>query len=46
MTFLEPPQKPQQPKVVSSNISEATEKDWQVFFTEQENLDYLREFNR
>jgi hypothetical protein len=46
MTLLEPPQKPQQPKVVPSKISEATEKDWQDFFTEQENLDYLREFDR
>jgi len=46
MTSLEPPKKPQETKTVPSKISEATEEDWQDFFTEQENLDYLREFDR
>ena len=35
-----------EPKPVPSKITEATEEDWQDFFAEQENLDYLREFDR
>jgi hypothetical protein len=46
MTLLDPPQRPEKPQPVPSKITEATEKDWEDFFAEQENLDYLREFDR
>jgi hypothetical protein len=46
MTLLDPPQKPQEPKKVPARVTEATEKDWEDFFAEQENLEYLREFDR
>lgn len=46
MTLLDPPQRPEKPQPVSSKITEATEKDWEDFFVEQENLDYLKEFDR
>lgn len=46
MTLLDPSQKSKEPKPVPSKITEATEEDWQDFFAEQENLDYLREFDR
>jgi hypothetical protein len=46
MTLLDPPQRPEKPQSVPSKITEATEKDWEDFFAEQENLDYLKEFDR
>lgn len=46
MTLLDPPQRPEKPQPVPSKITEATEKDWEDFFAEQENLNYLKEFDR
>jgi hypothetical protein len=46
MTLLDPPQKPQEPNKVPARVTEATEKDWEDFFAEQENLEYLKEFDR
>jgi len=46
MTLLDPPQRPEKSQPVPSKITEATEKDWEDFFAEQENLDYLKEFDR
>ena len=46
MTLLDPPQRPKEPKNIPPVITEATEEDWEDFFAEQENLDYLKEFDR